>query len=190
MALNPTKMEMIWFDSHANLQKIATVDQSLRIDCDIMHSVATPLHYLSKLLGFSVCLFFHMWDSMPGSETSYCICDCVYLCVYVCLSVATVKRGAVFMTVCLWCMCLCVCLCHLFVGMSVYMCVMLNSGWYQIFVCYNDSDHYCRCWCWRVSFIVAYVSLGCCHYRTHRLSVYLYVCSLLLSCLSFLYYPH
>jgi len=24
MALNPTKMEMIWFDSHANLQKIAT----------------------------------------------------------------------------------------------------------------------------------------------------------------------
>jgi len=100
----------------------------------------------------------------------------IYL--YVCLSVATVKRDAVFVTVCLCDMtCICLCLCHmtcmclyvcvsvshdlcvsvchityipyyLSVGMSVYMCVMLNSGWYQIFVCSNDSVHYCRCWCW------------------------------------------
>ena len=32
---------MIWFGSRANLQKIATADQSLRIDRDIIHSVAS-----------------------------------------------------------------------------------------------------------------------------------------------------
>jgi len=154
MALNPTKMmEVIWFGSHANVQKIVTADQSLCTDCDIIHSVATPLHYLTKLLGFSVSLFFHMWDTMPGSETRCCICDgvsvmSVYVCVYVCLSVATVKRGAVFVTACLLCVCICVCLCDLSVGMSVYMSVMLNSGSYQtVVVCSNDSVHYSRFWC-------------------------------------------
>ena len=34
-------MERIWFGSRANLQKIATADQSLRIDRDIIHSVAS-----------------------------------------------------------------------------------------------------------------------------------------------------
>jgi len=35
LQLNPTKTELIWFGSRVNLQKIATTDQSLRIDCDV-----------------------------------------------------------------------------------------------------------------------------------------------------------
>ena len=41
LQLNPTKTELIWFGSRVNLQKIATADQSLRIDRDIIHSVAS-----------------------------------------------------------------------------------------------------------------------------------------------------
>ena len=39
LQLNPAKTELIWFGSHANLQKIATTDHSLRIDGNIIHSV-------------------------------------------------------------------------------------------------------------------------------------------------------
>ena len=41
LQLNPTKTELIWFGSRVNLQKIATADQSLRTDRDIIHSVAS-----------------------------------------------------------------------------------------------------------------------------------------------------
>ena len=41
LQLNPTKTELIWFGSRANLQKIATADQSLCIDRDMIHSVAS-----------------------------------------------------------------------------------------------------------------------------------------------------
>ena len=90
--------------------------------------------------------------------------DVLYLWLYVC-------HVCVYVSVCqlwqwnevlyLWlCVCdvfVCVCLCHLSVGMSVYMSVMLKSGWYQtVVVCSDDSARYCMCWCWRVSFITAW----------------------------------
>jgi len=39
LQLNPAKTELIWFGSHANLQKIATTDHSLRVDENVIHSV-------------------------------------------------------------------------------------------------------------------------------------------------------
>jgi len=39
LLLNPTKTELIWFGSHANLQKIATTDHSLRVDGNVIHTV-------------------------------------------------------------------------------------------------------------------------------------------------------
>jgi len=145
--------------------------------------------YLGNTLAVTVLVLLHF-----SATALRCICDCMsVMCVCVCLSVScgSETRYCICVTgsetrycICVCDVCVCVSVCHLSAVMSVCMSVMLKSGWYQTVLVYsNDSVYYCRCWCWRVSFVVAYLSLGCCHRRTQRLSVYLYVCSLILSCL-------
>jgi len=50
LQLNPDKTELIWFGSHANLQKIETTDNSLRIDPNVIHSVVRDLGVILGIL--------------------------------------------------------------------------------------------------------------------------------------------
>ena len=61
---------MIWFGSRANLQKIATADQSLRIDRDIIHSVAS-VHDLGVTLDSELTLQRHVNKVASACFLSY-----------------------------------------------------------------------------------------------------------------------
>ena len=65
LQLNPSKTELIWFGSRANLQKIATTDHSLRIDGSVIHSVDS-VRDLGVILDSELTLQRHILTKLPA----------------------------------------------------------------------------------------------------------------------------
>jgi len=86
LQLNPTKTELIWFGYLANLQKIATTDQSLGIDRDIIHSVAL-VRDLRVTLDSELILQRHV--NKVTSACFYHICRLKQICLLLGPDVAT-----------------------------------------------------------------------------------------------------